>query len=506
MPHSTLYWEPRPPHLSHLIGTRCNLDPGYFRYYNKAKLCQDLLAHNHQLRLFAISSTSLNSNVARVAMMDPQLTLNAIQTSSIVSAPFTRPIPMEVCQGHHGEFAPLHSSRMNRACPIKACYECCNKLGNLPCVPHETQARKKTRGAASNVIETPQPTQHATDTPPVDNTSAPTTQAGRTYTRRLSATELLKFQSISLLKQADEQVQNDEIALAKKIVTMVVWAGAEHDPFGSETWRVQAPKWPLFSLNQSEEFLSLVERQLGPGWTGGIRVWNHEECNWVHIKLTTIELYPKECKKILVIFPGIKATQCEDVDHHLASIAPMSAKAAMDIQLMITPKSSNAHTSNAHTPNSITPYKAQQISSGATTPTHISDSEDERDASTMKLINEAVSQALTDPEVEPTSSSPHHNRRGQRWPRGVNIQSMLVFYERSLGKRISMKAAWEEQFKHSYTYASSTVSTYCCWAKSIGVHRLTEYVENHPDHTVHQAKDYFDDDEANRPMKRTRGE
>ncbi|KAH9822201.1 hypothetical protein DFH28DRAFT_1180324 [Melampsora americana] len=455
MPHSTLYWEPRPPHLSHLIGTRCNLDPGYFRYYNKAKLCQDLLAHNHQLRLFAISSTSLNSNVARVAMMDPQLTLNAIQTSSIVSAPFTQPIPMELCQGYHGEFAPLHSSRMNRACPIKACYECCNKLGNLPCVPHETQARKKTRGAASNVIETLQPTQHATDTPPVDNSLAPTTQAGRTYTCCLSATELLKFRSISLLKQADERVQNDEIALAKVIVTMVVWAGAE-------------------------SFLSLVERQLGPGWTGGIRVWNHKECNWVHIKLTTIELYPKECKRILVIFPGIKATQCEDVDHHLASIAPMSAKAAMDIQLMITP-------------NSITPYNAQQISSGATTPTHISDSEDERDASTMKLINEAVSQALTAPEVEPTSS----------WPRGVNIHSMLVFYERSLGKRISMKAAWEEQFKHSYTYASSSVSTYCCWAKSIGVHRLTEYVENHPDHTVHRAKDYFDDDEANRPMKRT---
>ncbi|EGG01031.1 uncharacterized protein MELLADRAFT_111292 [Melampsora larici-populina 98AG31] len=533
-PHTTIYWEPKAQHLKHLIGTRCNFDQKYYRYYNKASYNHDLLAHNRRHQDFELPNHLINNyqlpTYLPTMVVDPQLTLDAFLPNPHPTQP-TPLISKEVCQGVNAVFATAHNTRMNRGCPHKACFDCCNKLGTLACLPHEAQARKKTREAVTDGIEGQQseqptplitaaiPTPHSRvssntavndenqSTHPTTKPSedlAPSTQAGRTFTRRLSPTELSKFRSVSINKQAEERIQNDALALAKKLVTMVVWPGNEQDPFGSETWHVQANKWPLFSLDESEELLSLVESRLGANWKGGLRVWNHEEHGWVHIKMSTQELYPKDCKKILVLLPNVKPSNCEGIDHHLASVAPISEKAAMDIRPMITPTqqsrtSLSVTPTPSRTPISITPIHSQLNTTSSSSPTHISDSEDERDVATMNLINDAVVKATTGNEG---SSSPIKSRRAQ-WPRGVTMHSMVTFFERSMRKQTLMKVAWEEQFQSSYTYASSTVSTYRALLKGIGLTRLTEYVEKHGDHTVQQAKDYFDDVD-NRTSKRAR--
>ncbi|KAH9821843.1 hypothetical protein DFH28DRAFT_1079037 [Melampsora americana] len=417
----------------------------------------------------------------------------------------TRPPAMRRCsaEAYNGQFAPLHSTRMNRGCTIKACFECCNKLNNLPggCGPHQQQEAKKRKAKETTTVPqlTTTTTTELSTSSGVEISCTPSTQAGRSFTRRLSASELAKFCSISIKKQAEEHVQNNEIALAKKLVTLVVWSGGKDDPFGYESWRVQANKWPLFSLDQSEELLELIEKKLGSNWKGGLQVWNHEELNWVHIKLNTIELYLKDCKKILVIFPNIKATLCEDVDHHLAFVAPISQKAAMDICALILPLMTPLNTSSVT--SLITPNKSQNLSLGYSTPVHIPDSGDES-ITFCGLNNDTVSD---EPEPAPHKFLPGNSlssggrQHGNNWPCG--------FLERSLVKKVSVKAAWEEQFKHTHTFASTTVSTYRTWLLKIKMPQLTEYVAKHGDHTVEQGKDYFDklwEQCDTRPKKRAR--
>ncbi|KAH9808817.1 hypothetical protein DFH28DRAFT_1068160 [Melampsora americana] len=513
-PHTTVYWEPKEPHLRHLIGTRCNFDNKYYRYYNKAHYSQELLTYN---RLFQLSSQRIPLSNPQThsanAPMDPQFLLDSFlhQLTPLMVQPAAPSNNEVTCQGYNQQFALNHSTRMNRGCPIKACSACCHKLNHdLPCVPHQTQAKKrKAKDTAKETNGTPQLTQD-TDLTPVDhsldNSVAPSTQAGRLFTRCLSPSELKKFRTISITKQAEERVLNDELSLAKKLVTMVVWSGDENDPLGSETWRVQANKWPLFSLDQSEELLGLIETRLGNDWKGGLRVWNSEEHNWVHIKLNTVELYPKDCKKILVIFPNIKATLCEGVDRHLASVAPMSQKAAMDICAMITPSNSQsiAHTIAPRIASSITPNKSQP-NSAYSTPSHISESEEEVE---VYALNKRLVKDTAVPNIQPLPSG--SRRHGSNWPCGVNMRAMLQFLERSSKKAVSMKAAWEEQFQGTHgTYVSTTVSTYRSWLLKITLPKLTEYVELYGDRSIPEAKEYFEDLWAQcdtRPRKRARSD
>ncbi|KAH9825281.1 hypothetical protein DFH28DRAFT_921229 [Melampsora americana] len=461
-------------------------------HWYQTNYCEDLIAHNKHFEYHNSSSYSSSP-----APMDPQLLLASFLPMTL-TPPANTPVASSneelQCRGHNGQFAPLHSTRMNRGCTIKACFECCNKLNNLSggCGPHQQQEVKKRKAKETTMVSqlTTTTTTELSTSSGVEISGAPT-----------------KFRSISIKKQAEERVQNNEIALAKKLVTLVVWSGGKDDPFGYKSWRVQANKWPLFSLDQSEELLELIENKLGSNWKGGLRVWNHEELNWVHIKLNTIELYPKDCKKILVIFPNIKATLCEDVDHHLASVAPMSQKAAMDIRALILPSMTPSNTSL--NTSSITPHKSQILSSGYSTPVHIPDSDDES-ITFCGLNNDTVPDepgpALYK-SLPGNSSSSGGRQNGNNWPRGVTMRAMLKFLERSLVKKVSIKAAWEEQFKHTHTFASTTVSTYWTWLLKIKMPQLTEYVAKHGDHTVEQGKDYFDklwEQCDTRPKKRAR--
>ncbi|KAH9808045.1 hypothetical protein DFH28DRAFT_1088321 [Melampsora americana] len=283
---------------------------------------------------------------------------------------------------------------------------------------------------------------------------------------------------------------------------MFVWSSIDTDNVSNcSFWRVPAPQWPSLALEESDVFTSLVKGQLGDDWNGTFLVWHVVEQLWMNIQMSTVEIYEEETRKILIIFPGIETSQCNDLERHKASIAQMSDHTAMDISHFLTHPStqhtplSNTHalrptahplSSDVYGPGTQTDPVVVDTSPAMSTPpemnaifrslTPSTSGSSDQDAPDQPPSDSPADLATTDPEPAPRGA----------WPHGVTMSQMLKFLEATSGPtQLRIKQSWELVFGPPYVYVTSTVSHY-------RREQLRSYVQQFGNRSVQQGKVFFD--------------
>ncbi|KAH9817520.1 hypothetical protein DFH28DRAFT_926380 [Melampsora americana] len=173
----------------------------------------------------------------------------------------------------------------------------------------------------------------------------PNTQGGRShgvrmYKGRLQTDFLDEYCMMTLKREAAERKIATNADAASRTVALVIWPGSKDKPLGSWGGMVHASTWPQFSLSESNNVKALVTQELGAGWSGNLQVWNKENQLWIHTPIDIIVTYPENTRKLRVVFPGIKPSECHDVERHLASVSNGGKKDSMNLTAFIQRKSS----------------------------------------------------------------------------------------------------------------------------------------------------------------------
>ncbi|KAH9808541.1 hypothetical protein DFH28DRAFT_1069189 [Melampsora americana] len=393
------------------------------------------------------------------------------------------------CEGVDGVFAEGHNKRKNAGCKNNACIECCYLVNqSAGCVPHTGLQNKKRKEAiagkkASNA--------HLVHVDPAlsDYTTDTTRETQKVIPNYAQGSHYRAFRSISLQDQADERTNNAALQLANQTISLIVWApDSQATGISPDLWRVVAPLWPRFALDQCNLLVEMAEFKLGTSWNRNVRVWNDTEQIWALTHISTMDTYPVAFRKVLVMLPGISVSNCEDVERQIASVTTRTTKDRMKLNRYITPTNSNCNI--IFIDGSPTPSPAndnRRITELNSTPIATSRKRKEIDEDVAMDQEEASTDQpnisddmATDRETTPTAN------RG--WPEGVKMTAMLDFFVGYRGS-VSMAAAWKHIFGNTYAkYSSTTVSNYRKWLDEIGPSTLKAFVQTQGHITVAEAR------------------
>ncbi|KAH9824734.1 hypothetical protein DFH28DRAFT_877831 [Melampsora americana] len=417
-----------------------------------------------------------------------------------------------MCSGINGAFAKSHHKRKNAGCLNNACVACCYLVKeSAGCVPHTTIQNKKRREAIASQKACNDPYVHV-DPALCDNNAIDTT---REYQKPIpnyaQDSQFQSFRQISLQNQADERTNNAAVQLANQSISLVVWAKnsqvsrtyfltAEYS-ITPDLWRVVAPLWPRFALEQCRLLVEVAESTLGTSWNRTVRVWNDSEQIWALTHVSLMETYPMDFRKVLVMFPGVELSHCDGVDRHISTVTSRSTKDRMKLHRYITP--SNPNYNVIFIDGSPTPSPAKNGNGGKViyvneTPTTPTPSQSDIDLldDYMEMTNidnrkrkdfdeddgmslpedPIVPMQETDLRIAERDTTP--TAPSLSWPDGVNMTTMLEFFKECQNGPLSMAKTWHKIFGTSHAkYSSTTVSNYRKWLGLIEPLRLNTFVQ-----------------------------
>ncbi|KAH9816028.1 hypothetical protein DFH28DRAFT_1163790 [Melampsora americana] len=388
------------------------------------------------------------------------------------------------CQGVNGQFAGNHPARKkNHGCTVNACYECCDQLNRRSqgCGKHAARTRLLEANTSAAPLSEPQPD----DTSLESFTARTQTQLGITYTRHINSTQMKKleeYRSLSIKKQHEERIKNNNLEKSNKAVSLVVWFALEDGTYTCQGYRVHAASWPCFALNESEALVKVVQEKLGGMWNDHLQVWNTTEQLWFNVRMDFVESYPAEYHKILIIFPGIDPNRCPNIDHHLGSLSKHSNKKKLHIIDLISPTREIDHQVDLITPirRSMTPNPLARTREDG-----LLRHESDHQPSPSKNTKRARSPS---PEAYLKAGSSTDS-----WPVGLSMKVMLEFFVLSSGPpKLTDKEAWTPLFGEQYQrFSTATVSRYRRWLGIIKLARLQSYVDEYPTSLVKDGLRHF---------------
>ncbi|EGG00502.1 uncharacterized protein MELLADRAFT_93173 [Melampsora larici-populina 98AG31] len=540
-PHSTSYFTPAKQGHEPLIGVTCRASR-YIRSYSLAQAKSAVIKHNLLLQRRAVPSSTLTQEQAdyNYAMQVLQLingdmpgAISSNQNNGRKKKP-SKPLPTDQqCSGYLGQFATGHTAHKNAGCAIQACRNCCEQLKplHLRCSKHNAMtkpnkapveardvgvANRTITQTPSNQLRARSPSSDFGDQDDIDpiltqgptpTQARPATQAAQRFASPLTPAQVNRFRTTTIQKQAQECEDKDNAKVAENTVTFVVWAGLDDDPCGFETWRVYAPRWPNLSLNNSHTLMEQVRNKFGNEWNGDLRVWIPDEKAWVKMQTSIVEPYNPTYRRILIVFPGVNIATCQGMETNLESVRTMTVVQKMDMKSILN----TAAYTRFKTPSAIRQAN-MQISL-------ISDNKDEveGDEGEVEQLNMS-SPDLPEPNVvetliaqkpmatEPASSStstanapeavaqPKDSKAG--WPTSpttITMKSLQRYLTLTLAPlNLTSQLAFAQEYGKTHEFTKSTVNKYHKWLKDyVGVQRLSEYVQQHPNHTVLDGLDFF---------------
>ncbi|KAH9807716.1 hypothetical protein DFH28DRAFT_913111 [Melampsora americana] len=528
-PHSTVYYEPTKQPNAPLIGIRCpyrNYCRSYFRSIYHSALTKHNSQFNRDKKRKRGDQTSQDHNIAmelhNMLNGDDVTSFNMLHSSqnnflasqhnghSTPAGEGSESLTLSgQCRGDNGRTAEGHSNRRNNMCPMKACFECCDKLNKNRhhCVPHSAQARSKKN--KSTFAPTQESTSAATSSSTTTNSQVrdlPRQGGGETYKRQVD--QLNVFRTLGIRKQAEERQENQLIGKAMNTVTMVVWAGCNIDPVECEIWREYIPNWPRFALEQSEDLMEIVQRDLGKSSNPRVLVWSNAEGHWIGLRLSIIETYPEDCRRILIRFPSVAVSKCKDIDQQVALansflhkrpdlnivnlVQPDEGCPPLDhlgintqsskSKVTLTPTPPSSPLEDLSSPNA-TP-ELQVISAGHF-PHSITPSPE------IQIIRTGYSTTKTPENRQHSTSS---GGTDPKWPSNISMRLMTQYYNLSIGpNKLTIPAAWNKIFGgKGWTFVFSTASLYRRWLDLCNQQGLQDFLAENPYALVHDGINHFD--------------
>lgn len=421
-----------------------------------------------------------------------------------------------ICSGVNGVFAKSHHKRKNAGCTNNACVGCCYLVnGSAGCGPHTTIQNKKRRDAVAGKKASKDHPGHV-DPAFYEDEIDTTRETQKPIPNYAQDSQYQSFREISLQKQADERTNKAALELANQSISIVVWLpNSQGTNVTPDLWRVVAPLWPRFALEQCHLLVEVAESKLGTSWNRTVRVWNDSEQIWALTHVSLMETYSMDFRKVLVLFPGVELSQCEGVDRHIASVTTRTTKERMKLHRYITPTNPNYNV--IFVDGSPTPSPAKDGNGGKIiyldeTPTAPTPSQSninllddyiemtktpnskqkDYDEDVAMSVNKDVHFEDVDIGIEDTmaiedatTSDDHNTERDktptvltQSWPDGVKMTTMLEFFNGCKNGPLSMAKTWKKIFGRSHAkYSSTTVSNYRKWLSLIDPFRLNKFVQ-----------------------------
>ncbi|KAH9808089.1 hypothetical protein DFH28DRAFT_911096 [Melampsora americana] len=533
-PHSTIFYNPTKQPNAPLIGIRCP-SRNYLRTYYRSIYSESLCKHNQQFaqvnkRKREQSDLRNRDNMDLQDLMNddvPDAFLPFTPASQVRHPPrTTMPKPATSqsnpatetqagttlmtggqCQGYLGRTGDGHSGRRNNQCAIRTCFECCRQLnpGAERCHTHSAQAKAKVRakgkkpqatGLRTEELPPIQPTNLSEDVPEVHQGS------GVVYKRMCN--ESNTFRSLALHRQAEERRANEAIEKSNCTVTMVVWAATGSNPIDCEMWREYIPTWPRFTMNDSQDLMELVQRELGEPNNQRLKVWSDAEEAWLGLRLNVLETFPEDCRRILIMFPDVDRTKCKQLEQQIALVRTYYHKPAINLGALGRPDpgcptppelafhSSSTAAATATPPSSPLPQMPSPDSSpdiqviNFSVPINQPDTPEAKVVQTFNSFNTIMSQESTVTNVIP--------ERANKWPTDVKMQVMLEFLHLSSGpKKLNIPTSWNRLFGgQGWHFVFPTASLYRRWLIESVEDGLYDWVTNNPNSVVQDALNQFD--------------
>ncbi|KAH9809237.1 hypothetical protein DFH28DRAFT_905892 [Melampsora americana] len=544
--HSTVYFASTHKHLT---GVKCPIDKDFLQTYTSKHFYDQIRALNR--RVIDTAVTTINNSHREV--MDLTRMLNAPptppSTQQASGGDISRPAinsrkgaaPNE-CIGVNRQTTLGHNPRNNAKCPAQACKACCLKLykGEPPCSKHPAMARRQDKEVREHgrVLIIPSETNEnvidlISSSIGEEPITPSTSQSGRSmgvqrYQGRLKTAFLDEFRYLTLQKEAAERRRNVSVDNASKTIALVVWHGIDESLFASESWggMVHASSWPQFALGESKDIKNMVAEELGTEWSGNLQIWNDKNQLWLHTAMDISVTYPANTRKILVVFPAIKPSECHEVTRHLASVSAGGRKDSMNLTAFIqrntpaTPqknKNIKGHTvylrspsvsdisqlaggrssspppsssaGNDHLPHihhTIEETPPQPTGSGQPNPKKRfrSPSIESSDIEEINIRNERR-------EGPPVSSS----RKSSVWSKMATMRELHQVYQLTQDgpNKFQLEEAFHSVFGNKYRFVPSTISRYCRWCEKIRLQSsdkqsLDRFVDQHGDMKVESAR------------------
>ncbi|KAH9815280.1 hypothetical protein DFH28DRAFT_1221357 [Melampsora americana] len=562
--HSTVYFKSQHKHLT---GVKCPIDSSnkdiFLRTYNSAHFQAQLRTLNRGV--IDSAAIVIENRVPTDEFMELHRLMNAPPTPPATQASTSttterRPAGTAnnaslECKGVNGHIAAGHQIRKNERCPVNACKACClalNTTGLTPCPKHHSMAKRQQKEIEENGRVSIIPT--LPDRNIVDLTSSPSvavaepreqpmdtlaiTQGGRSkgvrkYKGKVQTDFLDEYRRISLEQQAAARKRTAKSETASKTIALVVWAGLEEHPLGYWGGWAHAESWPDFCLGECNEIKELVAQQLGENSKAKLQVWNEDNQLWLHTSMDIVVTYPVKTRKILVVFPGLNPSECNDTDRHLASVSTGDRKASMTMAAFIqrkesaTPKRKVKGKARIIDLQSSPEPDSQKISSRvrdeSTPPSTPQRGEFPKDdlphESSIIPPRQSVSHQankrlrspsidiLRSPSIDIGSSStltngndssnrrpakrPKRSRQEQMWSNIATMAELSRLYQLTLDgpQKLNNGEAFEVVFGNRFIYATSTISHYVRWCEALDLEkRLAPFVAQNGEMKVANAR------------------
>ncbi|KAH9807111.1 hypothetical protein DFH28DRAFT_899527 [Melampsora americana] len=411
-----------------------------------------------------------------------------------------------------------HNKRKNASCSNNVCAECCAMINqSIGCNPHTKQRNRKTKdGLSSNEARKAviQSTTDNVDPALIASKTIPVTRNGQTVDARYAQGPSFRhFREVKIQDQANERVNNTAEQTANQTISIWFWSGKGNEhlqtaSIASDCLRIPAPSWPRFKLEQCPLLVQLAADIMGPSWNRTVRVWNDSEQIWALTEVSTMEKYPVDFCKVLVMLPTTNPLQCEDVQRHIDSVTTRSTKERTKLHPYITPTNSNYNIvfiDGSPTPIKINRGEAQNqilYVDNCSPSTSQKDGEDNSDMNQEDEINiyqESQSQdieiitAFEDRDTTPTPTpnpKPINNLK-PNWPEGVTMsEAKKLIDATSAPLKLTSRKSWMSMFEHSHRkYSKSTVNFYLQWLGLIGPKRLNAFVGSNGGCLVTKARE-----------------
>ncbi|KAH9813330.1 hypothetical protein DFH28DRAFT_1060558 [Melampsora americana] len=538
--HSTVYF---PSKHRHLTGIKCPFDKGFFRTYNSDHFINQLREIN--IRRDNVQSLEISDREAAMELhrmlngpLTPPPTQENTRIEPVGNPPEQRERNPGECIGIKGHYAGGHQLRKNAGCTANACKACCLNLNlEFPCQAHSKMARRKTkedvqRGRVPMTpLQSTQPKSNVinlmsssiADSNDSDGSLVRSTQGGRShgvrmYKGRLQTDFLDEYRTMTLKREAAERKRATNADTASKTVALVIWPGSKDEPLASWGGMVHASTWPQFALSESTDVKALVAKELGGDWTGNLQVWNEENQLWIHTAIDIIVTYPENTRKVLIVFPGIKPSECNDVERHLASVSMGGKKDSMNLTAFIqrnssvTPQKKNntkfkVNVIDLQSPSS-TPERENSQANGPreqefidldsdlpplpVTPSTVATRNKRPRSPDLPPCNiEEIPDIELSDGVDQSTPVRGKNQRGPRWSKSATMLEMQELYHLTQAPRkLQYQDAYVAVFGTRFRYVPSTISHYCRWCEAITPKRLDPFVKSNSTMTVEEARTY----------------
>ncbi|EGG00841.1 uncharacterized protein MELLADRAFT_111516 [Melampsora larici-populina 98AG31] len=445
-------------------------------------------------------------------------------------------------KGSSTDCPKCHKKRRNASCRNNACAECCELIDqSAGCRPHTTQRNCKMKdgpyGDEGRKAKAKGPT--ATDNldPALLPAPVPVARNGQTVDAQFTNRSGFRhFRDVNIQDQANERINNAAEETVNQTISILFWArkGQEvchplsyvtHTP---DLWRVPAPSWPRFRLDQCSLLVQLAEATSGPLWDRTVRVWNDKEQSWALTAVTTMEKYPVEFRKVLVILPGTKRECCEDAQYHIDSVTTRSTKERTKLYQYITPtnpdynvtfvngsptpirinKGKNAPQNRILYLDNYTPSQSSQQA-----PEHDNEGIMEIEEDGLNMIQDAPHQEVAmDTDTAPPKSpllddqeggsdttptpAPQPEATKPKWPEGVTMSDAKKMMDAMLPPlNLTSRQAWIRTFAHSHrAYSKTTVNNNLRWLNSVDADRLSAYISTNGPSSLIETQKVFNDE------------